>query len=60
MAPLTLGLVLSTGWLLTEPTRHRPVGLALVAVTVVLMWRTKVSPMWLIGLGAVAGALGWG
>jgi chromate transporter len=59
MAPLTLGLVLATGWLLTEPTRTSPAAWALVAVTVLAMWRTKLSPMWLIGLGAVVGALGW-
>lgn len=59
MAPLTLGLVLATGWLLTAPTRDRPVGLLLVALSVVVMLRTRWSPMWLIGLGAVVGALGW-
>ena len=59
MAPLTIGLVLATGWLLTEPTRHSPVAWALVAVTVLAMTRTKVSPMWLIGLGALVGATGW-
>jgi len=59
MAPLTIGLVLATGWLLTEPTRQRPVAVLLVVVTVLAMWRTKISPMWLIGLGAVVGALGW-
>jgi chromate transporter len=59
MAPLTLGLLLSTGWLLTEPTRHRPAAVALVAITVLLMWKTRLSPLWLIALGAVVGALGW-
>jgi chromate transporter len=59
MAPLTIGLVLATGWLLTEPTRHSPAALALVAVTVVAMWRTRLSPMWLIALGALVGATGW-
>jgi chromate transporter len=58
MAPLTIGLVLATGWLLTEPTRHSPVAWALVAVTVLAMTWTKVSPMWLIGLGALVGATG--
>jgi chromate transporter len=59
LAPLTLGLVLSTGWLLTAPTRDRPVGWLLIAVTIAAMVRTRVSPMWLIALGALAGALGW-
>jgi chromate transporter len=30
-----------------------------VAITVLVMVRTRLSPMWLVGLGAVVGALGW-
>ena len=59
MAPLTIGLVLATGWLLTEPTRSSIGAIILVVATVLASWRTKVSPMWLIGLGAAVGALGW-
>jgi chromate transporter len=59
MAPLTIGLVVATGWVLTEPTRGSPTAWALVAVTVLVMGWTKVSPMWLIGLGALVGAAGW-
>ena len=57
-APLTLGLLLSTGWLLTAPTRDHAGTVVLVLATVVLMVRTKIGPLWLIGGGAVAGALG--
>ena len=59
MAPLTIGLLLATGWVLTEPTRHMPAALALVAVTVLVMLRTRLSPLWPIALGALVGALGW-
>jgi chromate transporter len=59
MAPLTLGLILATGWVLTEPMRGSVGAMALVAATVLVMWRTRLSPMWLIGIGALAGGLGW-
>jgi len=59
MAPLTLGLLLATGWVLTEPMRHSIGAAALVAVTVGVMWRTKLSPTWMVGAGALVGALGW-
>ena len=59
MVPLTLGLLLSTGWVLTEPTRTHWPALLLVLGTVLVMWRTGLSPMWLMALGAVAGMLGW-
>lgn len=62
MAPLTLGLLLATGWVLAEPFVRVPEqrwgALALIAVTTAVMLRSKLSPMWLVGLGAVVGALG--
>jgi chromate transporter len=59
MAPLTIGLLLATGWVLTEPARSHPGAVALVFATVAIMLRTRLSPMWPIALGAVVGALGW-
>ncbi len=57
LTPLTLGLLLSTGWVLTAPTRDRWVAVALVVVTVIASATGKLSPMWLIALGALVGAL---
>lgn len=59
MAPLTLGLLLATGWLLAEPARDSIGGLLLVVATVAVMLRTKLSPMWLVAAGALVGAAGW-
>jgi chromate transporter len=63
MAPITLGLLFATGWVLAEPfvrdPQHRLGALALIVASVLVMVRTRLSPMWLIGLGAVAGAAGW-
>jgi chromate transporter len=63
LMPLTVGLLLSTGWVLAEPyllnPAHRWGALALVLVTLVAMMRTRLSPMWLVALGALAGGAGW-
>jgi chromate transporter len=63
LAPLTLGLLLSTGWILAEPFVRDPAqrggAIALIGITVLVMTRTKASPMWLVALGAWAGAMGW-
>jgi chromate transporter len=59
MAPLTIGLLLATGWVLTDPARGHPGAVALVLGTAALMLGTRVSPMWAIGVGAVVGALGF-
>jgi chromate transporter len=62
MAPLTIGLLLATGWVLAEPflraPEHRLGAVALIGVSVVVMLRTRLSPMWLVGLGALVGAAG--
>ncbi|MED5619387.1 chromate transporter [Ideonella sp. BN130291] len=59
MAPLTLGLLLATGWVLSEPSHGSRGATALVVLTVLVIWRTGLSPMWMIGVGAVVGGLGW-
>jgi chromate transporter len=63
LTPLTIGLLLATGYVLAAPylrePAHRIGAGALVAITVYVMLRTRWSPMWLVGLGAVVGALGW-
>jgi chromate transporter len=63
LAPLTLGLLLATGWVLAQPYLRNPQyrwgALALISITVLVMMRTKWSPMWLVALGALAGALGF-
>lgn len=62
MAPLTLGLLTATGWVLAEPFMREPTqrvgALLLVGTTIVLMTRAKVSPIWLVALGAAVGAFG--
>lgn len=62
MAPLTLGLLLATGWLLADPyvrdPQHRLGAIVLVAGTVCAMTRLRFGPIPLVALGAVAGMLG--
>jgi chromate transporter len=63
MTPVTIGLLVATGWILGQPyivaSGHALGALALMGVCIVLMMRTKLSPIWLVGLGAVVGAFGW-
>jgi len=61
MAPIVIALLLSTAWLLTavhhQPARDWPL-YVLTAVTMLLVWRTRIHMLWLIGAGALLGALG--
>lgn len=58
LAPLTIGLLLATGWVLALPSWGHPWALALVPATIVFMVKTNRSPLWMIALGALVGALG--
>lgn len=62
MAPIVIALLLSTSWLLTlahnQPAQDWPL-YVLTAVTALVVWRTQVHMLWLIGLGALLGGLGW-
>ena len=62
MAPIVIALLLATAWLLTvshnQPARDWPL-YALTLLTTLIVWRTKVHMLLLIGIGALLGALGW-
>ena len=60
MAPLVIGLLLSTAWILAtgggDGDRHWPLW-CLSLVCGLLIWRTRIHLLWLLALGAVLGAL---
>ena len=61
MAPIVIALLVATGWLLTaahdQPARDWPLWLLTAGATLVV-WRTKMHLLWLIGGGALLGAAG--
>ena len=62
MAPIIIALLIATGWILAtslgSPAEHWR-GWLLAAVMAVLVWRTRLHLLWLLGAGALLGALGW-
>lgn len=58
MAPITLALIAATGWLLTAPAGEWRL-LALTAAAALLVWRTRLHLLWMIGAGALLGVAGW-
>lgn len=63
LAPLTIGLLLATAWILLQPMVGAwPAAghvLVLVLATSWLMLRSTLSPVWPMAVGAAAGAMGW-
>jgi chromate transporter len=61
MAPIVVALLLATAWVLVTGAEGAPVNPRIVAVAVVSMvvvWRTRLHLLWLLGAGALIGALG--
>lgn len=61
MAPIVVGLVFATGWILasahSKPSEDWPLWL-ITAVTVLLMLNTRIHILWLLAAGALIGGLG--
>ncbi len=59
MAPIVIALLIATGWILArahgDPARDWPLWLV-TAVTALIVWRTRLHLLWLLGIG---GVLGW-
>ncbi len=59
LAPLTIGLMFATGWVLTRGADHSAGTIMLTVATVLACTLTRVHPLLLVGLGALVGGLGW-
>jgi len=57
MAPIVIALMFATSWILaSQPSGWQHILLTLAAA--VLVWRTRLHLLWMIGAGGVIGALG--
>jgi chromate transporter len=62
MAPIVIGLLIATAWILgsAHGDWHQDWRLWLLTIAAtVVMWRTRVHLLWLLGAGAVLGAFGF-
>lgn len=62
MAPIVVALLIATGWILASSSGNplenwRP--WLMTAITTILVWRTRLHMLWLLGGGAVLGAIGF-
>ena len=55
LGPIAIGLTLASGWILAQSADHGWRTALLTLVTIVLMLRTRLNPVWLIAAGAIAG-----
>ena len=62
MAPLVIGLLLATGWLLGSASGNLAKDWRLWLLSLIcamLVWRTRIHLLWLLAGGALLGAMGW-
>lgn len=59
MVPVTIGLLLATGVHLAPAWDAAPRALLLSVAVALIVWRTKISLIWLVAAGGLLGALGW-
>jgi chromate transporter len=62
LAPIVVALLIATGWILATGSHYAlrdwPVWLIAI-VSTVIVWRTKLHLLWLLGAGAALGWMGW-
>jgi chromate transporter len=59
MAPVVIALLLSTAWILASSAGAATPGLWLLAIASgLVIWRTRLHLLWVLGAGALLGALG--
>jgi chromate transporter len=58
MAPIVVGLLFATGWILSAQTPgwHH---IFLTVAAALLVWHTRMHLLVLVGMGALVGAMGW-
>ena len=59
LAPVTVGLILASGYILTRATDHTWSAYAITGVTLLVSLSTRLHPLWMLGVAAVAGAFGF-
>ena len=62
MAPVVVGLILATGWLMSsahgQPATDWPLWLV-TAASALIVWKTRVHLLWLLAAGGLLGWQGW-
>lgn len=59
LVPIAVGLILASGIILANAAARDWIAVAVTAGSTLFVWRTDHSPLWVLGVGAVLGALLW-
>jgi chromate transporter len=59
LIPVTVGLMLAGGYLITLAADHSAAAFAITAATVAVVMTTRIHPLWLMAAGGLLGFTGW-
>jgi len=59
LVPVTVGLMLAGGYLITLSADHSAPAFAITAATAAVVLATRIHPLWLLAAGALLGLAGW-
>jgi chromate transporter len=59
LVPVTVGLMLAGGYLITLSADDSVMGFAVTAVTAAVVLATRIHPLWLFGAAGLLGFAGW-
>ena len=59
MGPITLGILFSVGLKILQTSDETPIAYGVSFVVCLLMLRTKISPLWFMGVAGFMGSMGW-
>lgn len=59
LVPVTVGLMLAGGYLITRSADHSIPAFAVTAVTAITVLATRIHPLWLFAAAAALGLAGW-
>ncbi|MEO6845846.1 MAG: chromate transporter [Chthoniobacterales bacterium] len=59
LAPIAIGLVFASGYIISKAADHSWPAYLLTAIATVIFWRTKLNPLIVMALAGVLGWLGW-
>jgi len=59
LAPLTVGLILASGWVMSKAADHDWRAYVLTAVCTAIFTTTKINPLFIVAAAGLVGWLGW-
>jgi chromate transporter len=62
IAPIVVALLVATGWILAGSQGSwsiHPGAYVVTAISALLVWHGRIHLLWILGAGAIAGAMGW-